>query len=502
MSITLPSATVEALKTQYDSGCNLVAAYARGESKGRCECNPSWKRNPASWRVIEEHLGSCEGAEVGIVPYSGDLTATVLDLDCGDVSEVSDWHRPDLVLPSLRSGRAHLWYADVEPRQSLDWRVGDSGGEVRSGNGFVIETYADDSPVLIVERFLSSVDDLSRRDLFSLKGIEVSGSTFDSSPVIDVAEYSGMVDGDGRNQRLFDDLRQFARLEVSRHTVRSVFEASVTQLAFRLNALFDEPEDSSRVGSIIRSVVDWSWERKGVWRMSELSPESRVLGGARSGISRRRLREVFDAEVQSYRHRGYNVATIAVLTGRSERSVYQAQARLRGSVSVTESNSSTTESVTESNSGFVTEFVTPKADATESKLSVQVEVSPRNPLPVRIEESGKIYDQTVIDQMPLLVDLPDLRSEVLDSLREVSSCDGSCHDMDSCEVCGYIYFKVVNRIERELVRERRLERERRQQEYDRHVASKKREAAESLASLGMTPDEAIQRFREKLGGSR
>ena len=391
------SETMEALKVQYEHGCHLVASYVRGEEKGRCECNKAWKRNPATWRVIDEHLSNCEGAHVGIVPYSGDLTATVLDLDRGSVREVTSWCVPELIVPSMRSDRAHLWYGDVAPRRSLDWSLGSAGGEVRSGNGFVIETYHEEVPILIVERFLRAVDDLKRRDLFSLAGIEFGEQSPDA--VIDVADYSGMVEGDGRNQRLFDDLRNFAKTEVRRHSDIATFEASLTQLAFRLNRLFDEPEDSKRVGSLIRSVADYSWKRKGVWMMSGLPLVDKVRGGVESGKSRRRSRDAFDAEVGMYLDRGYDVASIAVLTGRHERTIYQSQARIRAES--TESNTSRAESNAESNTGIVTKSVTSKAGFPESNLSVQGETLDQTSTKPERSELPYLNERSELRQGPL-----------------------------------------------------------------------------------------------------
>ena len=352
--LVIPQATVDALYEQYHQhGVHLVVA---GGDKGPCECNGGhWKYPPPDWDCVERHIESCPVSYVGVVPFSGDLKATVLDIDRGDPDDVLAWREPKLKVGSERPGRAHFWYADSEPRGNNDWSLGDAGGEVRSGNGYVIQTYDPETPIRIVEEFLTAVHDLVAVDLFSLAGLEILG---DSKPVVDVAEYSGMVDGDGRNQKLFADLTAWARDEVLTHRDKGVFAASVASFAYRLNGLFDEPETSKRVGSIIRSVVDFAWQRRNAWLMSSLPLESKVLGGKRSGSTRMAKRDRFDAQVATLLSRGYKVPSIAVVLDRHERTVYQAQARIRSS---TESNTGLTESNTESNTGLFADSVTFKA---------------------------------------------------------------------------------------------------------------------------------------------
>ena len=366
----LHPSSVEALEYQSQVAANLVVANGR---KHPCRCNRAWKASPASWETVWNHLQNCENAHVGIVPWT--VKATVLDLDRGDVSDVVAFAEPRLLIPSHQEGRAHLWYPDNQPRPNADWSIGSAGGEVRGANGYAIQTYRSDSPLRIADEIVRPRLELDRVDLFSFAGIELSTSG-ETALKIDIRSYRDMVDGDGRNSKLFNDLREWARVEIVTHHDKESFRSSVAAMAHRLNGFFSEPEEHARVRSVIVSVTDWVWERRNGWVFESLAPELRSLGGRRSGSRRRAQRDAFDGSVGRYLRAGYDVASIAAFTGRHERTVYQAKARVLPRIDSTESNSRNKQASTESNSRIATKSVTPKAGAAESNYSVVRDAAP------------------------------------------------------------------------------------------------------------------------------
>ena len=118
-------------------------------------------------------MSNCPDPQIGIRPSS--IGATVLDVDRGSPERLIAAAPPELVLPSRRAKGVHLYYPDDVPRQSHNWEYMGAGGEVRSGGGYVIQTWHPENPVRIAE----ALDHLRTRshaiahDLFELHGIVV-----------------------------------------------------------------------------------------------------------------------------------------------------------------------------------------------------------------------------------------------------------------------------------------------------------------------------------------
>ena len=93
-----------------------------------------WER-PTLDKVLRHLAG---GGLVGHVPAA--VGTVVLDVDESDDDgrQFMDRHPPFWDIPSRRSGGLHLYYLSRVQYGNKKWRMGSTGGEIRSRNGFVV----------------------------------------------------------------------------------------------------------------------------------------------------------------------------------------------------------------------------------------------------------------------------------------------------------------------------------------------------------------------------
>lgn len=122
----------------YQRGAHFVLCYRDGTKK-----RPIWEqwqsRRPGP-DVARGHPNGMmyRGGErlVGIIPWS--IQRTVIDQDGGTPHQLTLFHPPELILPSDRNGRHHLYYPDDQPRGLFRWAALGASGEVVSDKGYVI----------------------------------------------------------------------------------------------------------------------------------------------------------------------------------------------------------------------------------------------------------------------------------------------------------------------------------------------------------------------------
>ena len=99
-----------------------------------------WGQDPwPTFDTIRDHVE--KGELFGTVPssfvLSDGLHLSALDVDRGDVDILTSTYPPLVAISSWQDGRAHVYYPDDTPRPNSTWSLGDAGGEVRSGSGYL-----------------------------------------------------------------------------------------------------------------------------------------------------------------------------------------------------------------------------------------------------------------------------------------------------------------------------------------------------------------------------
>lgn len=324
----------EALHEQIGRDAHLVLTRSRKPRKP-CKCfnGGRWREPP--YPAIDDvvwHMGNCPDAQIGIRPSS--IGATVLDVDRGRPGALIAATTPELVLPSRRVGGVHLYYPDDVPRESRNWEFMGAGGEVRSGGGYVIQTWHRDNPVRIAE----ALDHLRTRshaiahDLFEHYRIVVSDTPAseivlarrrnrrnDPVELRRVRRYLASLRAPSagspgnRNVGLFDLIRRQSyrmRHEGNRRQTRDALLA----LARTYNSMVPSPVEDGELRSMIRQIV-------GYYRTYAPRDQRRRgrLGGLASGESRRD--ETLAAKCRLGRAVGMTNEEIAAWVGRSPRQI-------------------------------------------------------------------------------------------------------------------------------------------------------------------------------------
>ena len=73
---------------------------------------------------------------LAVIPWS--LHSSVIDVDEGDASALTDRWPPLAAIPSRREGGLHLWFRDVAPRRNSRLETHGVQADVRGGSGFLI----------------------------------------------------------------------------------------------------------------------------------------------------------------------------------------------------------------------------------------------------------------------------------------------------------------------------------------------------------------------------
>lgn len=324
----------EALREQIGRDAHLVLTRTRKPRKP-CKCfnDGQWRRPP--YPGIDDvvwHMANCPEPQIGIRPSS--IGATVLDVDRGQPTPLIAATTPELVLPSRRVGGVHLYYPDDVPRENHNWEFMGAGGEVRSGNGYVIQTWHRDNPVRIAE----ALDHLRTRshaiahDLFEHYRIVVAERPVDhlivprrrnrrNEPIElrRIRRYLGTLrapsaDSPGnRNMGLFDLVRRQSYRMRHEGNRRQSREALLT-LARTYNSMVPSPLDDAEIRSMIRSVTRY---------YRTYDPEDQRRRGRLGGLASGRVRrdETLAAKCRLGRSVGLTTEQIAEWVGKSPRQV-------------------------------------------------------------------------------------------------------------------------------------------------------------------------------------
>lgn len=335
----------EALDEQIGRGAHLVLTRTRKPRRPcRCFNGGSWRNPP--YPTIEDvtrHMQRCSGAQVGIRPSS--VNATVLDVDRGRPEALVAAAPPELVLPSRRVGGVHLWYPDDVARENASWEFMAAGGEVRSGNGYIIQTWRRDNPIRIAEALdrLRTRSHAIAHDLFDHFSIVV--------PELAAAERRGP--GRRRNRRnepielrrlrsylselrppigdlpgnrnmgLFDLLRSHS-YRMKHEGTRRQAHAALLATARTWNSLIATPMEDEEVRSMVRSVLRY----RRTYGPEDQRRRGR-LGGLASGEVRRAAVERIVAKARLLKSLGLSNDEIGLIVRRSGRQVRRMTGRTR-----------------------------------------------------------------------------------------------------------------------------------------------------------------------------
>ena len=299
----------EALHEQIGRDAHLVLTRSV-KPRRPCLCfnGGTWRRPP--YPTIDDvvwHMSHCPDAEVGIRPSS--VHATVLDVDRGRHDELVSTTTPDLVVPSRRVNGVHLWFADDVPRENHSWEFLGAGGEVRSGNGYVIQTWHKDNPVRIAE----ALDHLRTRshaivgDLFDHYRIvvdvqipvdaELTRRRYRRNEPLELRRIRtylsklrppiGGLPGN-RNIGLFDLVRRQSYRIKHDGTRRQAYDALLT-LARSYNSMIVTPMDDAEIKSMVRSAIRYH---------RTYDPEDQRRRGRMGGIASGEARRAETVEIR------------------------------------------------------------------------------------------------------------------------------------------------------------------------------------------------------------
>lgn len=315
----------------YQAGAHFVLAYRDGTRK-----RPSWDgwqhRRPAL-DVVQAHEASASGRLVGIIPWS--LRRTVLDQDLGDPRQMLLFHPAELVLPSDRAGRNHLYYPDSAGRANGAWSAFGAGGEIRSAHGYVILYGA--GPQLLADAVAANrlAQATFPADLFEWAGVPAPDGKSKSSrrPRTDapVAVTGASVRGrrasllasypwrDGeidleriypgvRNHALFDAVRFWAYVQ-HRGDSLADWVRRVRDHALEQNLRFPVPIKERNAEHTAYSIATWCWSQP--YYISDWSSEAQARRGAASGAARRRRTADRDAFIRELAALGMSRRRIA-----------------------------------------------------------------------------------------------------------------------------------------------------------------------------------------------
>ena len=127
--------TAQAYAYLHEQGCHFVLV---GDTMKKVPIHQRWQLPWAapSLEQVLRHLA--QGRPVGHVPAA--VGCVVLDVDESDDGgrTFMDRHPPFWDIPSNRSGGLHLYYLSRVQYGNGNWRMGRTGGQIRSRNGFVI----------------------------------------------------------------------------------------------------------------------------------------------------------------------------------------------------------------------------------------------------------------------------------------------------------------------------------------------------------------------------
>ena len=240
----------------------------------------SWQAR-RRWRDIEQHL--YYGGILGWIP--GDAGLIILDCDRGDYAALTAEYPPRLILPSRTAGRAHLVY-DAPPAYAGKgrWQYAGAGGEVIHQGGYAALWYgaADalvdelDNPAAGEFPFpLEILPDCPRRPAGRVMaeagaiGRSAATTTVPAGEnrrrlIHSVDALLGMVEGDGRNDTLFDYTRTQAYKArpgpVSQTGLRFAdWHGQVYSVAAAANPFFAQPLPLDEVRSIAQSIALYCW---------------------------------------------------------------------------------------------------------------------------------------------------------------------------------------------------------------------------------------------------
>ena len=339
---------MEALREQIEHGAHLVLTRSRKPRKP-CKCfnYGQWRRRPhPDIDDVVWHIANCEDPQVGLVPST--IGATVLDVDTGRADALIARSRPDLWLPSNRVNGVHLYYADTTLRDNADWEFMGCGGQVRSANGYVIQTWHPDNPIRIAE----SLNHLRTRpheilpDLFDHYSIviaeEPQRDVVAVVPIVARRRYRrsepielrrirtylkklrppiGDMPGN-RNVGLFNLIRRQSYIIRHEGTYAQSVEAILSALR-GYNALVSTPIDDADLVAMAKSVCKY---------YRTYSPEDQrrrgALGGVASGLSRKPRTDALAEKCLELRQSGMSNDEIADEVGRSSRQVRRLLSRL------------------------------------------------------------------------------------------------------------------------------------------------------------------------------
>ena len=346
-----PPATIKELRSQ---GAHFV--HCRGTTFSaeatKTDKSPvrgwSWRRR----RSLAATIAHVErGGLIGIVPAS--LGLSVLDVDQGDCWELQTLYPPLAAIPSNKPGRWHLYYHDTEARGNYKWEALGAGGEIRSGNGYVVlwERGADSllkalrlprngSKEFPVEAFLLSQEipdeepPAERKPQAATTDIRqiarpAQAARTPSAPRITVPagerrtvknleELDHIEEGE-RNIGLFDVVR-FHCYAQSRGGGDGValqrWHYQVRDFAREANTRFPDPLEVQEVMATATSVSTWTWQhpeagRQGQDQGYDHSPDHQRFAQACMTASRREARADQNAEIISLWQSGTSIWDIA-----------------------------------------------------------------------------------------------------------------------------------------------------------------------------------------------
>ena len=235
----------------------------------------SWQAR-RRWRQIEQHL--YYGGILGWIP--GDAGFIVLDCDRGDYAALTAEYPPRLILPSRTAGRAHLVY-DAPPAYAGKgrWQYAGAGGEVIHQGGYAALWYGA-ADVLVDELENPSAGPfpfpLEILPACPRRPVKAAAGDWGRSTTTTVAVENrrrllhsvdallGMVEGEGRNDFLFDYTRTQAYKALPGPVAASgipfaEWHGQIYSIAFTANAFFAEPLPLDEVRSIAQSVALYCW---------------------------------------------------------------------------------------------------------------------------------------------------------------------------------------------------------------------------------------------------
>ena len=307
--VTLSDAAREAYKVLSYAGAHYVLA-----TEAKRPIWPAWQRR----RPLLEQVLSHDGP-VGLIPWS--IRSTALDVDQGDPAALIEEFPPRVNLPSLQSGRRHLYYNDTEPRHNARFSHRGVSGDLRSAHGYLILWR--ESVVDFLAQWVRGPVSPFPRDLFDWAGV-----TVDSGPIGPPLANPGPSNEDApldlsavpigrRNSALFDALRFWAYAQY-RGKDAAAWDVRVLARARAANALLATPLPAREVQLTAYSVSTWTYAGHGP--VDHRAP-LQALRGVRSGKARRKARADRDSQLLDDVMSGITYAQIARELGISSKQV-------------------------------------------------------------------------------------------------------------------------------------------------------------------------------------